>query len=140
MSPPPNLFLVGGPKCGTTALTRYLGAQPGVFAPDTADQHPFGSDLDFRHGPRTPQADWQARYAGAASAQDEKAELTEADKQLIKTIRESGGQALQLARLRKQLFRLGGRCIDLTIRVILDRSPGQRRLSGNDRLGRFPFG
>lgn len=28
---PPNLFLIGAPKCGTTALAEQLGAHPGIF-------------------------------------------------------------------------------------------------------------
>ncbi|MFO0007717.1 MAG: sulfotransferase, partial [bacterium] len=34
VSGPPNLFIVGAPKCGTTALTRYLEAHPEVFVAD----------------------------------------------------------------------------------------------------------
>jgi hypothetical protein len=41
----PNFFLVGAPKCGTTALDNYLGQHPDIFmAPK--EQHFFGSDLD----------------------------------------------------------------------------------------------
>lgn len=41
----PNLFIVGAPKSGTTALTTYLGQHPGVFAPSKKEPHFFGSDL-----------------------------------------------------------------------------------------------
>ena len=43
----PNLFIVGAPKCGTTALYHYLRQHPDVyFAPK--EIHYFGSDLTFR--------------------------------------------------------------------------------------------
>ena len=43
----PNLFLVGAPKSGTTALGTYLGSHPDVFVAP-AELSYFGSDLDFR--------------------------------------------------------------------------------------------
>jgi hypothetical protein len=43
----PNLFIVGAPKCGTTALATYLGSHPDVFVADTELSY-FGNDLDFR--------------------------------------------------------------------------------------------
>jgi len=43
----PNLFLVGAPKSGTTALATYLGEHPDVFVAPW-ELHYFGSDLDFR--------------------------------------------------------------------------------------------
>lgn len=43
----PNLFLVGAPKCGTTALATYLGEHSEIFvAPKELNY--FGTDLDFR--------------------------------------------------------------------------------------------
>lgn len=45
--PIPNLFLVGAPKSGTTALATYLGEHPDVFMASN-ELHYFGSDLDFR--------------------------------------------------------------------------------------------
>jgi hypothetical protein len=43
----PNLFIVGAPKCATTALARYLGAHPDIGAMPK-EVHHFGSDLDYR--------------------------------------------------------------------------------------------
>lgn len=43
----PNLFIVGAPKCATTALARYLGNHPAVGAMPK-EVHCFGSDLDIR--------------------------------------------------------------------------------------------
>ena len=43
----PNLFLVGAPKSGTTALGTYLGSHPDVYVAPSELSY-FGSDLDFR--------------------------------------------------------------------------------------------
>jgi len=43
----PNLFIVGAPKSGTTALATFLGEHPDVFMAHR-ELHFFGSDLDFR--------------------------------------------------------------------------------------------
>jgi hypothetical protein len=55
MSPPdtprrlPNLFIVGAPKCGTTAWAKYLGSHPDIFFPRHKDQCFFALDLpNFR--------------------------------------------------------------------------------------------
>ncbi len=45
--PTPNLFIVGAPKSGTTALASYLGAHPEVFVAGKELSY-FGSDLVFR--------------------------------------------------------------------------------------------
>jgi hypothetical protein len=45
--PTPNLFIVGAPKSGTTALASYLGQHPEVFVAGKELSY-FGSDLDFR--------------------------------------------------------------------------------------------
>ena len=44
----PDFFLVGAPKCGTTAMARYLGDHPEIFMPIAKELHYFGSDLDYR--------------------------------------------------------------------------------------------
>ncbi len=48
----PNLFIVGAPKSGTTALHEYLKAHPDVFMTAYKEPHYFGSDLQ---GPRMAQ-------------------------------------------------------------------------------------
>jgi len=52
----PDFFIVGAPKCGTTALYTYLQDHPRIFMPEHKEPHYFGSDLDFRDqqppGPR----------------------------------------------------------------------------------------
>lgn len=42
----PNFFIVGAPKCGTTALCHYLAKHPDVFVAKTEPEF-FGSDLHF---------------------------------------------------------------------------------------------
>jgi len=62
----PNTFVVGAPKCGTTAVTRLLEGHPEVFVAGRKDIHFFGSDLDFCG--RTPEleADYRARFLEGA--------------------------------------------------------------------------
>jgi hypothetical protein len=43
--PRPNFFIVGAPKCGTTAMYKYLSAHPEVFMSDTKEPNYFGQDL-----------------------------------------------------------------------------------------------
>jgi hypothetical protein len=72
--PRPDFFIVGAPKCGTTAMATYLGRHPQIFMPVAKELHYFGSDLDWRRRPTTDEylscfagAD-QARRIGEASA------------------------------------------------------------------------
>jgi len=55
--PTPNLFIVGAPKSGTTALASYLSSHREVFVADKELSY-FGSDLDFR----TKRGRWQIGY------------------------------------------------------------------------------
>ena len=45
MSRKPDFFIVGAPKCGTTALFRYLTAHPAVFIPEIKEPNYFCTDL-----------------------------------------------------------------------------------------------
>ncbi|MBA3893161.1 MAG: sulfotransferase domain-containing protein [Gemmatimonadales bacterium] len=45
MAARPNFFLVGAPKCGTTALYEYLRPHPRVFMPELKEPHFFARDL-----------------------------------------------------------------------------------------------
>jgi len=45
----PDFFIVGAPKCGTTALYFYLRQHPQIFMPEVKEIHFFGSDLKFLH-------------------------------------------------------------------------------------------
>ncbi|MGH7941137.1 MAG: sulfotransferase family protein [Limisphaerales bacterium] len=42
----PDFFVVGAPKCGTTALAQYLARHPKIYMP-RKEMHFFGSDLHF---------------------------------------------------------------------------------------------
>jgi hypothetical protein len=41
----PNFFIVGAPKCGTTALFNYLRPHPNIFVPKRKEPHYFAKDL-----------------------------------------------------------------------------------------------
>ena len=43
----PNLFLVGAPKSGTTALYTYLARHPQIFMSPRKELHFFGRDLEY---------------------------------------------------------------------------------------------
>lgn len=57
----PNLFIVGAPKCGTTALSTYLRRHPDVFVA-RKELHYFGQDLTFRNKPRLTLAEYLASF------------------------------------------------------------------------------
>lgn len=54
----PNLFLVGAPKCGTSALHDYLAQHPDVWMSEPKEPHFFCPDVDAPFAIRDP-----ARYA-----------------------------------------------------------------------------
>jgi Sulfotransferase domain len=60
----PNFFIVGAPKCGTTALYSYLKQHPEVFLSEMKEPHFFGSDLSFQNR-MSPEA-YRELFAGAA--------------------------------------------------------------------------
>lgn len=41
----PNFFIIGAPKCGTTAMARYLGEHPDVFFSSPKEIHYFNTDF-----------------------------------------------------------------------------------------------
>jgi hypothetical protein len=41
----PNLFIVGAPKCGTTAWVEYLGSHPEIFFSPMKEPHHFNHDM-----------------------------------------------------------------------------------------------
>lgn len=42
----PNFFIVGAPKCGTTAVYTYLSTHPDIFFPERAKEpHHFNTDM-----------------------------------------------------------------------------------------------
>ncbi len=49
---PPNFFVIGAPKCGTTALSEYLRTHPQVFFSEPKEPHFFNEDFANRHTTR----------------------------------------------------------------------------------------
>ena len=44
--PRPNFFIIGAPRCGTTAMSEYLrGGHPGIGFSDPKEPHFFAADL-----------------------------------------------------------------------------------------------
>jgi Sulfotransferase domain len=64
----PDFFIVGAPKCGTTAMASYLGRHPRIFMPAAKELHYFGSDLDYRRR-RPTDAEYLAVFAHAGNAE-----------------------------------------------------------------------
>jgi hypothetical protein len=64
VSPKPDFFIVGAPKCGTTALFRYLAAQPAVFIPELKEPNYFCKDV-YGHGAVATAAEYEALFCPA---------------------------------------------------------------------------
>lgn len=64
-----DFFIVGAPKCGTTAMYSYLKSHPEVFFPERKEPHHFGSDLDFCDQPRISFQDYVGLFANAKPGQ-----------------------------------------------------------------------
>ena len=59
----PDVFIVGAPKCGTSAMDRYLAAHPDIYMA-RKEMHVFGADLRFgRQFYRRDQAAYVAEFA-----------------------------------------------------------------------------
>jgi Sulfotransferase domain len=63
----PDFFIVGAPKCGTTAMAEYLRQHPQIFMPMAKELHYFGSDLAYFRRRPTPE-EYMACFADAAEA------------------------------------------------------------------------
>ncbi|HKT75260.1 MAG TPA: sulfotransferase domain-containing protein [Sphingobium sp.] len=65
----PNFFIVGAPKCGTTAWVEYLRSHPDIFISKSKEPHHFSRDFPKWNFVSDPQ-DYLALFAesGAASA------------------------------------------------------------------------
>lgn len=44
----PNFFILGAPKCGTTALAKWLREHRMVYMPSLKEPHFFNTDMDYR--------------------------------------------------------------------------------------------
>jgi hypothetical protein len=58
----PDFYMVGAPKCGTTALYDFLRQHPEIFLPETKELLFFGSDLSYPS--RLTEEGFLAHYAG----------------------------------------------------------------------------
>ena len=64
--PQVNLFIVGAPKCGTTAWFEYLRTHPDIFFPPVKESCYFALDLPNFRLTRT-EADYAKLFAGAGN-------------------------------------------------------------------------
>jgi Sulfotransferase domain len=64
----PDFYVVGAPKCGTTALYEYLRQHPALFLPFHKEPLFFGDDLSRRYG-RMSTDQYLALFAGALDSQ-----------------------------------------------------------------------
>ena len=64
----PDLFIVGAPKCGTTALNEYLRAHPDIYIPLVKELHFFGQDLTFRFTPRISEREYLQLFVPGRAA------------------------------------------------------------------------
>lgn len=75
MSRVPDFFIVGHPKCGTTALYETLSVHPQIFLPERKEPRYFASDLPSPYQPRPSgepgetYEDYLALFAQAGSEQ-----------------------------------------------------------------------
>jgi len=60
----PDFFIVGAPKCGTTALNAYLTQHPEIFLPKKKELHYFGADLVFSR-PKMTEPMYMAHFSEA---------------------------------------------------------------------------
>ncbi len=63
----PNLFMIGGPKCGTTSFQEYLATHPRIFMSQPKEPCYFDKDLPFPASPRND-AEYMRCFAGASEA------------------------------------------------------------------------
>lgn len=61
----PNLFIVGAPKCGTSAMHSYLRRHPEIYmAPGTREPQFFGSDIKFAWFPQLTEETYLQLFVG----------------------------------------------------------------------------
>ncbi len=68
IEPRPDFFIVGAPRCGTTAMYEYLRRHPDVFMPEHKEPMYFGADLATIHG-RLTEADYLRLFRPAKPGQ-----------------------------------------------------------------------
>jgi hypothetical protein len=62
----PTFFIVGAPKCGTTAMAQYLAEHPNVFISPIKEPHYFAEDLPKYRVASTP-AEYEALFSDASA-------------------------------------------------------------------------
>ncbi|HWE37450.1 MAG TPA: sulfotransferase [Isosphaeraceae bacterium] len=62
----PDFFIVGAPRCGTTALYTYLRQHPQIYMPEWKEPHHFAPDLDSKSSIRSRE-EYLALFGPAAS-------------------------------------------------------------------------
>ncbi|MCK7546989.1 sulfotransferase family protein [Marinobacter koreensis] len=62
----PNFFIIGAPKCGTTALAAYLSEHPSVFITNPKEPHHFNTDLN--HGSYKSDKDYRSLFLGVSDS------------------------------------------------------------------------
>lgn len=67
MAVTPNFFIVGAPKCGTTALYEYLSPHPNIFMSPVKEPHFFATDLGIYPEVKTL-PDYRRLFAEATDA------------------------------------------------------------------------
>jgi hypothetical protein len=98
-----NLFVVGAPKCGTTAWVEYLRAHPNIFFPNTKEDCFFALDLPkfrFIHS----EAEYSKLFADSGNAKfvGEASAMYLFSKAAAKAIRDYNADAKILIFLREQ--------------------------------------
>ncbi len=63
----PDFFIVGAPKCGTTAMNNYLAEHPEIFIPDIKEVHFFGRDLNITKGALRDERSYLELFSGATT-------------------------------------------------------------------------
>ena len=63
----PDFFIVGAPKCGTTAMNNYLSEHPEIFIPNIKEVHFFGRDLDITKGALRDERSYIELFSGATT-------------------------------------------------------------------------
>ncbi|WP_217913674.1 sulfotransferase [Miltoncostaea marina] len=65
----PDFFILGAPKCGTTALSEYLRDHPQVFVSRPKEPHYFCDDFDYYYAPGQRTEEHYLRLFDAAGPQ-----------------------------------------------------------------------
>ena len=59
-----DFFIVGAPKCGTSAMHVYLNQHPNIFMPKEKELYFHDTDLNFKR-PRITESEYKAHFANA---------------------------------------------------------------------------